>query len=109
MGLFDLNFGIRPPSKKQRKRQTIRNNQRRGRAAEEQAMSRDMMRGYEVERTGRGHDYVRRKRNLFTGRVTRTEYVEVKSGNAQLSDLQKKTKKKKKGNYRTVREDPLFF
>jgi len=67
------------------------------------------MMGYEVERTGRGHDYVRRKRDLFTGRVTRTEYVEVKSGNAQLSDLQKKTKKKKKGNYRTVREDSFFF
>jgi hypothetical protein len=67
------------------------------------------MQGYEVERTGRGSDYVRRKRDIFTGRVTKTEHVEVKSGNAILSPLQKKTKKKKKSNYRVVREDPFFY
>lgn len=107
MGLFD--FGFKPPTKKQRKKQVIRDNQRKGRAAEDQAMFRDRMVGYEVERTGRGHDYKRKKRDFFTGRVTKTEYVEVKSGNAKLSPLQEKTKKKKKGNYRTVREDPFLF
>lgn len=106
MGIFD--FGLRPPTKKQRKRATIRENQRRGKAAEEQAMMRDRMMGYEVERTGRGHDYRRRQRDLLTNRVTRSELVEVKSGNAQLSPLQKATKKKR-GNYRVVREDPFFF
>jgi len=106
MGLFD--FRLRPPTKKQRKQQTIRDNQRKGRAAEDQAMMRDNLRGYETERTGRGHDYRRRKRNPFTGRVTKSEVVEVKSGNATLSPLQKKTKKKK-SNYRVVREDPFFF
>jgi hypothetical protein len=107
MGIFD--FGIKPPTKKQKKRATIQNNKRKGKAAEDQAMMRDRLSGYDVERTGKGHDYVRRKRHPFTGRVTKTEYVEVKSGNAQLSPLQKKTRKKKKGNYRTVREDPFFF
>jgi hypothetical protein len=106
MGLFD--FGFKPPTKKQRKRKTIRDNQAKGRAGEDQAMSRDRMMGYEVERTGRGHDYRRRKRDLFTGRVIKSEVVEVKSGNAKLSPLQKKTKKKK-SNYRVVREDPFFF
>ncbi|MDH7593844.1 MAG: hypothetical protein QHG99_05760 [Methanomicrobiales archaeon] len=73
-------------------------------------MMKDRLAGYEVERTGRGHDYVRKERNLFTGKVTKTEYVEVKSSKtAPLSPLQKKTKKKKKGNYKVVREDPFFF
>jgi hypothetical protein len=107
MGLFD--FGYKPPTKKQRKRKTVRRNQARGRAAEDQAMTRDTMLGYEVKRTGRGHDYVRRRRDFLTGRVTRTEYIEVKSGNAVLSPLQKKTRKKKKGHYKIIREDPLFF
>jgi len=107
MGLFD--FGVKPPTKKQRKKQTIRHNQAKGKAAEDQAMTRDTFSGYEVERTGKGHDYVRRKRDLLTGRVKKTEYVEVKSGNAKLSPLQKKTKKKKKGRYKTVRENPIFY
>ena len=107
MGIFD--FGFKPPTKKQRKKKTIRDNQAKGRVAEDQAMMRDRLSGYDVERTGKGHDYVRRKRNIITGNVTKTEYVEVKSGNAKLSPLQKKTKKKKKGSYKTVREDPLFF
>ncbi|WAC05963.1 MAG: hypothetical protein OS112_04845 [Methanoregula sp.] len=106
MGLFD--FSLKSPTKKQRRRQTIRNNQRKGKAAEDQAMMRDNMMGYETERTGRGHDYRRRKRNPFTGRVTKSEVVEVKSGNAKLSPLQKKTKKKK-SNYRVVRENPPFY
>ncbi len=106
MGFFD--FGLRPPTKKQRKRATLNENKRRGKAAEEQAMTRDRMMGYEVERTGRGHDYRRRQRDIFNGRVTRSEVVEVKSGNAKLSPLQKKTKKKS-SNYRVVREDPFFF
>jgi hypothetical protein len=107
MGIFD--FGFKPPTKKQRKKKTIRDNQAKGRAAEDQAMMRDRLSGYDVERTGKGHDYVRRKRDIITGRVQKTEYVEVKSGNAKLSPLQKKTKKKKKGSYKTVREDPFFF
>jgi hypothetical protein len=106
MSIFD--FGFRPPTKKQRQRNTIRENQRRGKAAEDQAMMRDRMMGYEVERTGRGHDYRRRMRDPWTGRVHRSEVVEVKSGNAQLSPLQKETKKKR-SNYRVVREDPFFF
>ena len=69
----------------------------------------DSIMGYEVERTGRGHDYVRRERDLVTGRVKKTEYVEVKSGNAKLSPLQKETKKKKKGRYKVVRDDGPFF
>ena len=94
------------PTKKQRKRATIVSNKRQGAAAEDQAMFEDTLGGYEVERTGRGHDYVRRKRDLLTGRVVKTQYVEVKSGKAKLSPLQKKTKKKK-SNYVVKRRNPL--
>ena len=107
MGMFD--FGFRPPTKKQRRKEIIRENKRRGKAAEDLAMSRDSLMGYEVERSGRGHDYIRRDRDIFTGRVRKTEYVEVKSGNAKLSPLQQKTKKKKGSRYKTVREDSSFF
>jgi hypothetical protein len=106
MGIFD--FAIKPPTKKQKKRATIRNNQRQGKAAERQAMLRDNLQGYETEPTGRGSDYRRRKRNIITGRVEKSELVEVKSGNAKLSPLQRKTKKKK-SNYRIVREDSSFL
>ena len=106
MVFFD--FGIPPQSSQQRKAAIIQRNQRQGRAAEEQAMMRDRMMGFEVERTGRGHDYRRRLRDPWTGSVVRTEVVEVKSGNSPLSPLQKKTKKNQ-SNYRVVREDPFFF
>jgi hypothetical protein len=50
---------------------------------------------------------VRRKRDLLTGRITKTQYVEVKSGSAKLSKLQKKTKWKK-SNYVVKRKNSLF-
>jgi hypothetical protein len=55
------------------------------------------MRGAEVERSPRGHDFIERERNPFTGRVTRTTHVEVKSSStAPLSKLQKKNQKKER-------------
>lgn len=49
-----------------------------------------------------------RKRDLFTGRVTSTKLVEVKSGsNARLSPLQKKIKKKKRTKVERV-DSPFF-
>ena len=69
-------------------------------------MWQDRLRGYEVERKTRGQDYVRRKCDLWTGRVTRTEHVEVKRGKARLSKLQKKTRKKK-SNHVVKRVEPF--
>lgn len=66
------------------------------------------MEGYEVERTGHGSDFRAKKRNFFTGDIVEDKLVEVKSGNAELSDLQKQTKKQKT-NYEVRRRDPLFF
>lgn len=98
----------RNKSKKQKKRETIANNRAKGRAAEDEFRLTSTLRGEEVVRTGRGSDFRVRKRDPWTGRVTSSKLVEVKSGKAKLSKLQKKTKRKK-SNYRVARVDPLFY
>ncbi len=46
-------------------------------------------------RTGRGHDFKVRTRDWVTGKVKKTEYVEVKSSPfASLSELQKEKETK---------------
>lgn len=92
--MFD--FGIRK-SKKQRKRETIARNRERGRMGEDMVAMKYAMSGYEVDRTHpKGADMTVRKRDLFTGRVTSTKRIEVKTGDAKLSPLQKRVKKKKR-------------
>jgi hypothetical protein len=109
MSAFGYVDPFKPKTKKQKKQEQIRRNYRKGKMAEESYVMRARLSGYEVERTGRGHDFKVRKRHPFTGKVTYTGYREVKSGNAKLSPLQKKTKKKK-SNYKVIHEDsPLWF
>ena len=104
---FDFYDPFKPRSKKQRQRDQIRQNFRKGRAGEDQVRMKYMMQGYEVERTGRGSDFRVRKRDPFTGRVRESKLVEVKTGRADLSDLQRKTKKK--SNYKVERVDPWWY
>ena len=93
---------------KEHKRARLQRNKARGKAAEDETMaSYRVLGGYQVKRTGRGHDFKATRQDVFTGKKE-TKYVEVKSGNAQLSKLQKKTKGKK-GNYVVERRDPLFY
>ena len=94
--------------KKQLKREVIEENRRKGKAGEDAVVMKYQMAGYEVERTGHGHDFRVRKRNPITGRVTESKLIEVKTGKAKLSELQKKTKKKKR-NYKVERVDPWFY
>ncbi len=94
-------------SKKAKKKLIIAENRRRGKMGEDMVRMQYETSGYEVERTGRGHDFRVRRRNLFTGRVESSKLVEVKVGKAKLSKLQKKTKKRKK-NYKVVRVEPWF-
>ncbi len=104
-----LSFDIFPKkSRKQLKRETLENNRRRGKAAEDMFVFHHTLMGHEVVRTGKGHDFKVRERDFITGKVTKTYYSEIKSGNAKLSDLQQKTKRKK-SNYRVERYDPFFF
>ena len=107
MSLFDDPF-FGPRSEKERKRQRIRRNRRQGKAAEDQVRMEYNMRGYEMERTGHGSDFRAKKRDFLTGEVVDEKLVEVKSGNAELSELQKKTKNGRK-DYVVERRDPFFF
>lgn len=102
----DIVYGKR--TKKQKKRDVIADNRRKGKAAEDLVKLKYTIRGYEVNRTGRGSDYRVTKRDLLTGRVTDNKLVEVKSGKAKLSKLQKKTKKKK-SNYKVEHAEPYVY
>lgn len=89
-----IKMGIWDEMKKSKKRMTLAMNKTRGSMAEQNYATGRTMQGYEVERTGRGSDYKERKVDFLTGRRGPPTYVEVKSGNAHLSELQKKTKKR---------------
>ena len=97
-------FGRRK-SKKQRKRETLKQNRLRGKIGEATIRLKYQLMGYEVVRTGKGSDFRIRRRDLWTGRVKESKLIEVKTGNAKLSKLQRKTKKKK-SNYKTERLTP---
>ena len=101
-------YGNKIPTKKI-KRDVLVENTRRGKAAENSYRSSAFLRGEEVERSPRGKDFIVRKRNWLTGKVTRTIHVEIKSSkSAPLTKLRKKTRKKKT-NYRVIRIDPLIY
>lgn len=101
-------FGKKYP-KKQIKREVLEENRRRGKAAEDSYRTSASLRGEEVERSPHGRDFIVRRRDPFTGKVTRTTHVEVKSSStAPLSPLQKKTKKKQ-SNYEVVRQKSMFW
>ena len=104
---FDFNDPFRPRSKKQRQKDKLSKIRSKGKAGEDQVQMNYMLQGYKMERTGRGHDFKATRTNYFTGR-TETKYVEVKTGNAQLSPLQRKSKKKHKGHYVEERVDPWW-
>ena len=106
MSIFGSIFG--KPTKKQLARERLDDIRRKGKAGEDQVVFEYTLSGHEFERTGRGSDYRVRKRDIFTGRVTSSKLIEVKTGKAKLSKLQKKTKKKH-SNYKVVRTDPLFY
>ena len=85
------------------KRMTLNNNKLKGSMAESNYVMGRRLQGYDVQRTGHGHDFVERKVDMWSGKKGSKTYVEVKSSStAPLSDLQKKTKKKS-SNYRVVR------
>lgn len=85
--------------KRWNKRFTLDNNKFKGKWAEESFKTEMQVKGYDVERTGHGSDYKARKRNLLTGKVGKEKHYEVKSGNAKLSPLQRKKKRKLKSDF----------
>jgi len=78
-----------------------------GKYGERQVKDKWRMRGYEVKRTGRGHDYYVTKRDPYTKRVIDSKYIEVKTGEyAKLSRLQQKKRKKYGSRYVVERVEP---
>lgn len=69
--------------------QINKENQERGKEAERQIKAEYELSGKKMQRTGRGHDYKATWYDWITGK-NKSEYVEVKSGNAKLSPTQKK-------------------
>ena len=91
-----------PLARRRTKGEVIAANKRQGQMAEDAFVMQQRLMGKEVERTGKGSDFRVRERNPFTGQVTKSELVEVKSGEAELSKLQQKTKNKS-SHYKVVR------
>jgi len=96
---------------KQRRRRQLRENREKGRAGEQIVRWRHETLWEKVERTGRGSDFriTRTRRNWRTGERKKSELIEVKTGpKSRLSELQRKTKKKKR-HYKVERVDPPFY
>ena len=97
---------------KEIKRERLKRNVARGRAAEMDVVGSDaIFGGWNSKKTGKGHDYFQTRTNFFTGKKE-FRYKEIKSGNAKLSKLQKRKRvaMKKKGiKYVVDRRNPLFY
>ena len=95
MGFRNL---FRKPTKKEVKKKQVRNNAEQGLSGEKQIVARYRLNGWKMTRTGIGSDYRATRKNPHTGKA---EYkiVEIKSGNAELSPLQKKKQKEMGSRY----------
>ena len=69
--------------------------------------SEDILRGCQVKRTGVGSDYRRRKIDVFTGTVSRWEYVEVKAPRSRLTRRQRQERARRKERYVVKIVDPF--
>ena len=95
-------------SDKQIKREILKENVGRGKAGERNVKAKYEWKGYHMERSPRGRDFIARKRK-FGGKLAKEKIeVEVKTGRAKTSKLQKKTQKKSK-NYKVERVHPYGF
>ena len=92
---------------KRDRRKVIRDNQDQGKRGEERVKTQRELQGWKMTRTGKGHDYKATRTNHLTGKKE-AEYVEVKTGNAKLSPLQKK-KKRQYGNKYVVENGNSMF
>ena len=88
------------------KKNVIRDNAAKGEAGERRVKSRYEMSGYKMKRMGRGHDFKATRNNWLTGKKE-TKYVEVKTGGAKLSPLQKRKKRSFGKKYVVERGDSV--
>ncbi len=95
MGLFD-------EIRKAKKRRTLLESRTRGKWGETAFAASAELRGQNPRRSPTGRDFIITEGNPITGKGRRNVSIEVKTGGARLSPLQKRYKKKIK-NYRVVR------
>ena len=100
MGIFD---SWNNEVKKARKRSTLNVNKAKGRMAEKVFEGTERMKGNDVKRIHHGGDYIVTERDILTGKSKGKKVHEIKTGNAKLSPLQKKTKKKMGSKYKVSR------
>ncbi len=81
------------------KRITLSNNKMRGRMAEDSFAMSQRLQGHEVKKIHKGGDFVVQKRSVFGRNIGKPTVHEVKTGNSQLSEAQRR-KKTRLGNRR---------
>jgi hypothetical protein len=78
---------------------TLANNRMRGRMAEDSFALEHRLRGHDVKKIHKGGDFVVQKRDFFGNKIGKPTVHEIKTGNAKLSDAQRR-KKARLGNRR---------
>lgn len=96
---------------KSKMNERIAENRRAGVAGEQYFLYRMKSDYFQCIRTGRGSDFKCRKIDRLTGRPkSKWKLYEIKTGNAKLSTLQKKTMKKYGKNYKVIRQKkPIIY
>ena len=82
---------------------TLSSNRMRGRMAEGSFELSQRLAGHEVRKIHKGGDFVVQKRDLFGRKIGKPKTYEVKTGDSQLSDAQKRKKRQLKRSYKVVR------
>ena len=98
-GFGDFDLGLSGFSK----RQTLANNRVRGRMAEDSFEVEHRLQGHDVRKIHKGGDFVVQKRDFFGNNVGKPTVHEIKTGNSQLSDAQKRKKARLGNRYKVER------
>ncbi len=89
-GFVSFDFGLDSFSK----RQTLANNRMKGRMAEDSFHLEQNLRGNDCRKIHKGGDFVVQKRDIFGNNVGKPTVHEIKTGNAKLSEAQRRNKAK---------------
>ena len=100
--MFNLDHDGRT-TKKQKQRETLERNIRRGRDAEKYFEHALIAQGNDCRRIHEGGDYVVQKKDWRRNAVGKPITSEIKTGNSNLSKAQKRTKRRLGRNFKEIR------
>jgi hypothetical protein len=98
-GLDSFDLGI----SKMNKRYTLANNRVRGKMAEDNFALGQRLQGNDCKKIHKGGDFVVQKRDFFGNKVGKPVVHEIKTGNSQLSEAQKRKKARLGSKYKVDR------